>query len=82
MEEAKVKIICSVDPERVNKQAEEFERTHNIVDIKQTEGTLMIVFYTENQAIMKFKEDVAEEITMDLGTDMGRHRNRKLEGRR
>lgn len=63
-EEIKVKIICSRHPERVDQQAEEFCKNHNVTDIKQTNASLMIIFYTDKMPL--YTKDIVQEIKMDL----------------
>jgi hypothetical protein len=43
----KLKIIRGDDQEKIMKQLEEFEKAHNVIDVKQGNDKMMFVFYLE-----------------------------------
>jgi len=43
--EKKVKFITGATAEEVDQKATEFQKTHNVFDIKQRSGNIMILFY-------------------------------------
>jgi hypothetical protein len=45
--EKKVKVLSGDNQELLIKKLDEFIKTHNVIDIKQTVPTMMFVFYLE-----------------------------------